>query len=68
MTSLLKMICSFSFYANAKKIFHTTKTENSQLSCLHAIRFLSLAWVILGHTFAFGINMTGFDYFLKIHL
>jgi hypothetical protein len=54
----LKIIRSFSFYTNAKKVFNTSKSDD-QLNCLHAIRFLSLAWVILGHTFAFGVTMTG---------
>jgi hypothetical protein len=53
-----KIIRSFSFYTNAKKVFNTSKSDD-QLNCLHAIRFLSLAWVILGHTFAFGVTMTG---------
>lgn len=37
---------------NAKKIFNTS-SEDFHLKSLHAIRFISLSWVILGHTYGF---------------
>ena len=49
------MLLSFSAYTNSIKLFTISKS-NDQLDCLHAIRFLSISWVILGHTYAFSIS------------
>ena len=54
----LKMLRSFSFYTNARKVFSVSNNVD-QLKCLHGIRFLSLSWVILGHTYAFGLTLNG---------
>ena len=48
----IRLIQSFSIYKNIQKLFHIPKDEH-QLMCLHGIRFFSLAWVILGHTYVF---------------
>ncbi|XP_035220831.1 nose resistant to fluoxetine protein 6-like [Stegodyphus dumicola] len=45
----LKCFCVFS---NGSKLLNTSGTEG-QLLCIHGIRFLSMTWVILGHTYAF---------------
>jgi hypothetical protein len=37
----------------------TVKNNGEQLECLHAIRFLSMGWVVLGHVYAFGIVTVG---------
>ena len=53
-TFCIKMIRSFSAHKNLKKIFHIPKhIDENQLTCLHGIRFLSLMWVILGHSYVF---------------
>jgi hypothetical protein len=49
---------SFSAYTNIIKIFKIEKNEG-QLECLHGIRFFSMAWVVLGHTYAFSSAITG---------
>ena len=55
----VKIILTFSAYTNIRKIFHIPKDEN-QLLCLHAIRFISLSWVVLGHTYLFNFGFGGF--------
>ncbi|XP_076353848.1 nose resistant to fluoxetine protein 6-like isoform X2 [Tachypleus tridentatus] len=46
------LLC-FSVYTNGAKLLDTTPPKG-QLCCLHGIRFLSMSWVILGHTYLFG--------------
>lgn len=50
-----KLLSSFSVYSNAKKILSTRKTSET-LTALNGIRFLSISWVVLGHTFAFVLS------------
>ncbi|GFR30452.1 nose resistant to fluoxetine protein 6 [Trichonephila clavata] len=45
----------FCMFTNGEKILNTTSTEG-QLPCLHGIRFLSMSWVILCHTYMSGIG------------
>jgi peptidoglycan/LPS O-acetylase OafA/YrhL len=52
-TKFQQLIRNVSLRTNIKKIFNTNTDHTSQLSCLHAIRFLSLAWVVLGHSCLF---------------
>ncbi|GIY49817.1 nose resistant to fluoxetine protein 6, partial [Caerostris darwini] len=40
----------FCIFTNGEKILNTTSSEG-QLPCLHGIRFLSMSWVILCHTY-----------------
>ncbi len=47
-----KFMSNFSIYSNSIIVFKDS-TETSRLRCLHAIRVLSLAWVVLGHTYGF---------------
>ena len=42
-----KFLSNFSIYSNSIKVFKKSN-DSSRLRCLHAIRVLSLAWVILG--------------------
>jgi peptidoglycan/LPS O-acetylase OafA/YrhL len=51
-TIFQKIVSSFSMINNAKKVFNTS-SEDFHLKSLHAIRFISLSWVILGHTYGF---------------
>ncbi|XP_071040695.1 nose resistant to fluoxetine protein 6-like [Parasteatoda tepidariorum] len=41
----------FCLFTNGSKLLNTDATEG-QLLCLHGIRFLSMAWVILGHVYS----------------
>ncbi|WAR11321.1 NRF6-like protein [Mya arenaria] len=51
--STLEKIClAFSAYSNGVKILSTEQGAGS-LGALHGIRFLSMAWVILGHTLVY---------------
>lgn len=46
-------LLAFSFYTNGKKLLSYKKVESSDtLNCLHGIRVISTAWVVLGHTFS----------------
>ena len=63
---IVKMLLAFSAYTNAKKVFHMTTNSGDQLQCIHAIRTLSFGWVVLGHTFVFGLGaISQFDYLLR---
>ncbi|CAH1786929.1 unnamed protein product [Owenia fusiformis] len=53
-----RIILCFSMYTNGQKILNTTQSDDS-LQCVHGIRFLSMTWVILGHTYVFGLGATG---------
>jgi len=52
-----RLLLSFSMYSNAKKIINTSQPAGT-LTSINGIRFISMTWVILGHTFAFGANTT----------
>ncbi|KAJ8304386.1 hypothetical protein KUTeg_017969 [Tegillarca granosa] len=53
-----KLILSFSVYTNGKKILSTNQGPSS-ISSINGIRFISMTWVILGHTYAFLFNVAG---------
>jgi hypothetical protein len=53
-----KILLSFSAYTNTVKLFKVAKNAD-QLDCLHAIRFLSLCWVIIGHSYSFIYLLVG---------
>ncbi|XP_045192779.2 nose resistant to fluoxetine protein 6-like [Mercenaria mercenaria] len=59
---IVKAVLAFSAYTNARKLLSTSQASGS-LSAINGIRFLSMAWVILGHTYFFALNYTanGFD-------
>ncbi|XP_037558575.1 nose resistant to fluoxetine protein 6 [Dermacentor silvarum] len=42
----------FSFYDNAQKLFNT-KSSQGMLSTIHGIKFLSMCWVVLCHSYIF---------------
>ncbi|KAK0082718.1 hypothetical protein PV325_009958 [Microctonus aethiopoides] len=48
--SLLNAICKFSFYTNGKRILCTT-VHNGDLPTIPGLRFFSMCWIILGHTY-----------------
>ncbi|KAK7088883.1 nose resistant to fluoxetine protein 6-like [Littorina saxatilis] len=47
-----KVFLAFSVYTNGAKLLSTSQPAGS-LSCVHGVRFLSMTWVVLGHSFAF---------------
>ena len=53
-----KLLLSFPIYTNAKKILNTNQPAGT-LTAVNGIRFVSMTWVILGHTYAFGLNRGG---------
>ncbi|KAJ8299911.1 hypothetical protein KUTeg_021430 [Tegillarca granosa] len=55
---LANILLSFSVYTNGSKLFNTKQTAGT-LTAINGIRFLSMNWVILGHTFSSGIQRTG---------
>ncbi|GFG28523.1 hypothetical protein Cfor_03638, partial [Coptotermes formosanus] len=46
-----EILMVFSWYTNGKLLLKT-KRSTSTLDCLHGIRFLSIAWIVLGHVYA----------------
>ena len=55
----LNIVQSLSIHRNFQKIF-VVSSDEKQILCLNAIRFISLAWVILGHTYLFIGSFAGF--------
>lgn len=53
-----RLLLSFSVYSNAPKILNTNQPKGT-LTSVNGIRFLSMTWVILGHTFGFGATGVG---------
>ncbi|XP_078580677.1 nose resistant to fluoxetine protein 6-like [Branchiostoma floridae x Branchiostoma japonicum] len=47
-----RILLCFSLYTNIGKLLSTKQAPGS-IKCLHGIRFISMSWVILGHTYAF---------------
>ncbi|XP_066294089.1 nose resistant to fluoxetine protein 6-like [Branchiostoma lanceolatum] len=47
-----RVLLCFSLYTNIAKLLSTSQAPGA-IKCLHGIRFLSMTWVILGHTYAF---------------
>ncbi|XP_066292100.1 nose resistant to fluoxetine protein 6-like [Branchiostoma lanceolatum] len=45
-----RLLLCFSLYTNIGKLLSTKQAPGS-IKCLHGIRFISLTWVILGHTY-----------------
>eukprot|EP00058_Branchiostoma_floridae_P006674 XP_002592162.1 hypothetical protein BRAFLDRAFT_88115 [Branchiostoma floridae] len=47
-----RILLCFSLYTNIGKLLSTKQAPGS-IKCLHGIRFISMTWVILGHTYSF---------------
>ncbi|KAL8596761.1 hypothetical protein ACOMHN_053857 [Nucella lapillus] len=58
-----KALMAFSVYTNGAKLLNTDQAAGT-LSCVHGVRFLSMTWVVLGHTFLFPLyassNLIGY--------
>ncbi|XP_019618975.1 PREDICTED: nose resistant to fluoxetine protein 6-like [Branchiostoma belcheri] len=55
-----RVLLCFSLYTNIGKLLSTKQAPGS-ITCLHGIRFISLTWVILAHTYGFARNRSHFD-------
>lgn len=49
-----EFLLSFSLVTNGRQILNVSEA-NGSLSVLHSIRFLSMTWIILGHTYYVGL-------------
>ncbi|PNF44034.1 hypothetical protein B7P43_G16237 [Cryptotermes secundus] len=59
-----EVLLIFSWYRNGIRLLNTKRSSN-MLDCLHGIRFFSINWVVMGHSFSStfrdpGINILGF--------
>ena len=54
-----------SAYTNSERIFSTE--SGGQITCLNGMRFLSLFWIILGHTYNFLADRAQFFLFGKFY-
>lgn len=52
---ILRLLLCFSAYTNARKIVDVSHPDGT-LTCVHGLRFLSMSWVILGHTYYFAFS------------
>uniref|UniRef100_A0A0X3NQH5 Nose resistant to fluoxetine protein 6 n=1 Tax=Schistocephalus solidus TaxID=70667 RepID=A0A0X3NQH5_SCHSO len=48
------LLLCFSPIENARKIF-SSQNQSHRLACLHGFRSLTMAWIVLGHTFAWSL-------------
>lgn len=48
-----QVIMSFSVYTNTIKLLSTNESKDS-IGCIHGMRFFSMTWVILVHTYNLG--------------
>ena len=53
-----RLLLSFSFYTNGCKLLSTAQGSDT-LGAINGIRFLSMSWVILGHSYTSIINYAG---------
>ena len=53
-----KLLLSFSIYTNGAKLL-SAKQGAGTLTAVNGIRFISMSWVILGHTYGFGTSAVG---------
>ncbi|CAG2236562.1 unnamed protein product [Mytilus edulis] len=51
------LLLAFSVYTNGAKLLNTTQHKDI-LTCINGIRFLSMTWVILGHTYTMPLQMS----------
>ena len=56
--TLENLLLSFSVYTNASKLLNTNQSAGT-LTAVNGIRFVSMTWVVLGHSYAFGLQTGG---------
>ncbi|XP_063906945.1 nose resistant to fluoxetine protein 6-like isoform X2 [Zophobas morio] len=48
---LLRLLLSFSAITNGEKIFNVESVSEGSIQCIHGLRFFSIAWIIMVHTY-----------------
>lgn len=48
---ILKVILAFSAISNGSKILSFDKPSSNSIGCLHGLRFFSILWIIMVHTY-----------------
>ncbi|VDK67011.1 unnamed protein product [Onchocerca ochengi] len=48
-----KIFLAFSAKQNVRMIFKAPKNRSKVITCMFGIRFLTMIWIVIGHTFAF---------------
>jgi hypothetical protein len=48
----MKVLDCFSIYTNTEKFLDTSKASQSEIGCLHGMRFITISWIILGHVYS----------------
>lgn len=56
-----KALLCFSAIKNSKKLFNTASQEEDSISCLHGLKVLCMLWIIIGHSYSFGIQWLFFS-------
>ncbi|XP_041368252.1 nose resistant to fluoxetine protein 6-like [Gigantopelta aegis] len=54
----LKLLGAFSVYTNGAKLLNTEQPTGS-LTAVHGIRFMSMTWVVLGHSYFVVLSVSG---------
>ncbi|GIY47848.1 nose resistant to fluoxetine protein 6 [Caerostris darwini] len=55
---VIRTFLLFSLITNFKRFKNTKVSSGRNLTCLHGIRFLTISWIILGHTYYFANPQT----------
>ena len=63
----VKLFLAFSLYHNVPRLLDSHQPKGS-LSNIHGIRFISMAWIILGHTYMLGIVLANTFIYSKYEL
>ncbi|XP_048778807.2 nose resistant to fluoxetine protein 6-like isoform X3 [Ostrea edulis] len=64
-STLEKLLLSFSAYTNGKKLLAVNHSPGT-LTALNGIRFLSISWVVLGHTYSSVFNKMNNSYAISL--
>ncbi|XP_052083555.1 nose resistant to fluoxetine protein 6-like [Mytilus californianus] len=51
---LIRLLTAFAIQVNTKKIVSVNAGDNA-INCVHGIRFLSITWILLGHSLNYGL-------------
>ena len=54
----MQALLAMSILRNSEKLVNMTQRKQD-LTAIHGIRFISMSWVLLGHTFVFSLNYLG---------
>lgn len=59
-SQLGRVLLCFSLVANCTKIMNTSSSNKEFIQIIHGLRFISMSWIILGHSYASGMTMLTF--------